>query len=199
MACFGVNILLIYPLIRVLSPHPCFIPTSVFYPLIRVLYPHPCFILSSGFYPLIRVLSPRLRFIPPIRVLSPHPCFIPSSVFYSLIRVLSPHPCFIPLSVSVSVFYPNPFAICCRAPARQHTILDNACKQACHLRDVYIFENLDLCHSVGRSVGADVAFPGGKLLAKQGGSTKNRLTYAHSSAFDFHAVKLWSSAYTKTL
>ena len=31
----------------VLSPHPCFIPSSVFYPLIRVLFPHPCFIPSS--------------------------------------------------------------------------------------------------------------------------------------------------------
>ena len=59
--------------------------------------------------------------------------------------------------------------------------------------------SISVIRSVGRSVGADVAFPGGKLLAKQGGSTKNRLTYAHSSAFDFHAVKFWSSAYTKTL
>ena len=74
-----------YPLIRVLSPHPCFIPSSVFYPLIRVLSPHPCFIPSSVFYP-------------PIRVLSSHPCFIPSSVFYPLIRI----------RVSVSVFYSNP-------------------------------------------------------------------------------------------
>ena len=83
---------------------------------------------------------------------------------------------------------------CCRAPARQHTILDNACKQACHLRGVYTFQNIDLCHSVG----ADVVFPGEKLLAKQGGSTKNRLTscYAHASAFDFHVVKFWLSAYT---
>ena len=92
---------------------------------------------------------------------------------------------------------------CCRALARQHTILDNACKQACHLRDVCIFENLDLCHSVGRSVGrCGCRFSGGgKLLAKHGGSTKNRLTwYAHASAFDFHVVKFWSTAYyTKTL
>ena len=63
-----------YPPIRVLSPHPCFIPSSVFYLLIRVLSPHPCFIPPSVFYPLIRVLSP-------------HPCFIPSSVFYPLIRI----------------------------------------------------------------------------------------------------------------
>ena len=103
-----------YSPIRVLSPHPCFIPSSVFYPPsviyppIRVLSPHPCFIPSSVFYPLIRVLSPHPCFIPSsvfyplIRVLSPHPCFIPSSVFYPLIRVLSPHPCFIP----PSVFYP---------------------------------------------------------------------------------------------
>ena len=103
-----------YPPIRVLSPHPCFIPSSVFYPPsviyppIRVLSPHPCFIPSSVFYPLIRVLSPHPCFIPSsvfyplIRVLSPHPCFIPPSVFYPLIRVLSPHPCFIP----PSVFYP---------------------------------------------------------------------------------------------
>ena len=84
MACFGVNILLIY------SPHPCFISSSVFYPLIRILSPHPVFIPSSVFYPLICVLSS-------------HPCFIPSSVFYLLIcairicaiririRVLSQH------------------------------------------------------------------------------------------------------------
>ena len=83
------RILHIYRSCIVLSPYPCFIPSSVFYPLIRVLPPHPCFIPSSVFYPLIRVLSP-------------HPCFIPSSVFYPLIRVLSPHPCFIPSSV----FYP---------------------------------------------------------------------------------------------
>ena len=75
-----------------LSPHPCFIPPSVFYPLIRVLSPHPCFIPSSVFYPLIRVLSP-------------HPCFIPSSVFYPpSVSVSVPS-----VSVSVSVFYPNPF------------------------------------------------------------------------------------------
>ena len=99
---------MLYPLIRVLSPHLCFIPSSVFYPLIRVLSPHPCFIPSSVFYPLIRVLSPHPCFIPSsvfyplIRILSLHPCFILSSVFYPLIRVLSPHPCFIPSSVSVS-------------------------------------------------------------------------------------------------
>ena len=125
--CTFTDRVLFYPLIRVLSPHPCFTPSSVFYPLIRVLSPHPCFIPSSVFYPLIRVLPPHPCFIPSsvfyplIRVLSPHPCFIPSSVFYPLIRVLSPHPCFIPSSVfypliririrpSVSgpVFYPNP-------------------------------------------------------------------------------------------
>ena len=110
------------PLIRVLSPHPCFIPPSVFYPPIRVLSPHPCFIPSSVFYPLIRVLSPHPCFIPSsvfyplIRVLSPHPCFIPSSVFYPLIRVLFPHPCFILSCVSVSAIcirirvYPDPFS-----------------------------------------------------------------------------------------
>ena len=81
MACFGVNILHIYPLIHVLSPHPCFIPSSVFYPLIRVLSPHPYFIPSSVFYPLIRVLSP-------------HPCFIPSSVPYPCHPYS--YPCFIP-------------------------------------------------------------------------------------------------------
>ena len=82
--------------IRVLSPHPCFIPPpSVFYPLIRVLSPHPSFIPSSVFYPVIRVLYPH-------PCLSPHLCFIPPSVFYPLIRVLSPHACFIP----PSVFYP---------------------------------------------------------------------------------------------
>ena len=46
-----------------------FIPLSVFYPLIRILSPHPCFIPSSVFYP-----------PPPIRILSLHPCFIPVSV-----------------------------------------------------------------------------------------------------------------------
>ena len=69
MACFGVNILHIYPLIHVLSPHPCFIPPSVFYPLIRVLSPYPCFIPSSVFYLLTRVLSPHPY---------PYPCFIPT-------------------------------------------------------------------------------------------------------------------------
>ena len=112
MACFGVNILLIYPLIRVLSPYPCFIPPSMFYLLNRVLSPHPCFVPSSMFYPLIRVLSPHPCFIPsfvfypPIRVLSPHPCFIPPSVFYPLIRVLSPHPCLIYGLIPSSMFYP---------------------------------------------------------------------------------------------
>ena len=49
--------------------------------------------------------------------------------------------------------------------------------------------------SVIRSVGADVAFPGGEAVSKHGGSTKNTLTwYAHASAFDFHVVKFWSSA-----
>ena len=68
-----------YPLIRVLSPHPCFILSSVFYPLIRVLSPHPCFIPSSGFilssvcYPLIRVLSPHPYPAIRIRVLSQPP------------------------------------------------------------------------------------------------------------------------------
>ena len=62
-------------------------------------------------------------------------------------------------------------------------------------RRMYLRESRSL------SFGADVAFPGEKLLAKQGGSTKNRLisSYAHASAFDFHVVKFWSSAYTKTL
>ena len=51
MACFGVNILHIYPLIHVLSHHPSFIPLFVFYPLIRDLSPHLCFIPSSVPYP----------------------------------------------------------------------------------------------------------------------------------------------------
>ena len=74
---------------------------------------------------------------------------------------------------------------------RLHIILDNACKQACHLRDVCIFENLDLCHSVGR-----MSPFRGKAVGKQGGSTKNRLMswYTHASAFDFHVVEFWSSA-----
>ena len=95
-----------YPLIHVLSPHPCFIPSSMFYPLIHVLSPHPCFIPSSMFYPLIHVLSPHPCFIPS-SVFYPHPCFIqftgfiPSSVFN--LRVLSPQPSFTPSSVFVSV------------------------------------------------------------------------------------------------
>ena len=92
-----------YPPIRVLSFHPCFIPSSVFYPLIHVLSPHPCFIPLSVFYPPIRVFIPSSVFYPPIRVLSPHPCFIPSSVFYPLIRTR--------IRPSVSVFYPNPFTV----------------------------------------------------------------------------------------
>ena len=89
-----------YPLIRVLSPHPCFSPPHPCLSSIRVLSPRPCFIPPSVFYPPIRVLSPH-----------PYPCFIPSSVFYSLTRVLFPHPGFIPVSVppvSVSVLYLNP-------------------------------------------------------------------------------------------
>ena len=104
-----------YPLIRVLSPNPSFIPSSAFYPLIRVLFPHPCFIPPSEFYPSFRVLSPHPCFIPPsvfyplIRVLFPHPCFIPSSVFYPLIRVLSPH-----IRVSSSHPYPcHPYPYSC--------------------------------------------------------------------------------------
>ena len=46
---------------RVSSPHPCFIPSSVFYPLIRVLFLHPCFIPSSLFYS-------SSVFYPPIRI-----------------------------------------------------------------------------------------------------------------------------------
>ena len=45
--------------------------------------------------------------------------------------------------------------------------------------------------SVIRSVGADVAFPGGKLLAKQGGSTKNRLTLYMRTHLP--SISMWSS------
>ena len=63
-------------------------------------------------------------------------------------------------------------------------------------RRMYLRESRSL--SFGR---CGCRFSGGKLLAKQGGSTKNRLisSYAQASAFDFHVVKFWSSAYTKTL
>ena len=114
--------------IRVLFPHPCFNPSSVFYPLIRILFSYPCCIPSFVFYPFFGVLHPHLSFIPSsIRVVSPYPrfilhscfitypCYIRSSVFNPLIRVLSPYPWFIPLSA----FYP-PICVLSLHPYPRH-------------------------------------------------------------------------------
>ena len=59
------------------------------------------------------------------------------------------------------------------------------------MRDLCIFENLDLCHSIGR----DVVFPGEMLFSKQEGSSTNILIYVRTCirfpCAQVHIISTW--------